>query len=134
LETSAGETPVSNDHYIDSGDLVRIVGDRVLFLGRKNRSINVGVNKVMPEAVEAVLLQHDAVVAARVYGKPSTLTGSLVAADIELKPGHTLANERHSILAACHNALERWQVPALLHVVESIAIGPGGKVARSSNA
>ena len=134
LEPSAGETPVSNDRYIDSGDLVRIVGDRVLFLGRKNRSINVGGNKVMPETVEAVLLQHDAVVAARVYGKPSALTGSLVAADIELKPGHTLANERHSILAACHNVLERWQVPALLHVVESIVIGPGGKVVRSSNA
>ncbi|MFV3076222.1 AMP-binding protein [Niveispirillum fermenti] len=66
----------------ETGDLVEIVGDRVLFRGRNDLVINVGGAKVNPALVEARLLSLTGVSDAVAYGIPSPITGYLVAADI----------------------------------------------------
>ena len=65
-----------------TGDLVEIVGDRVMFRGRKSEVINVGGVKVHPLPVEDRITGLDTVALARVFGRPNKLTGAIVAAEI----------------------------------------------------
>jgi acyl-CoA synthetase (AMP-forming)/AMP-acid ligase II len=120
--------------YFDTGDLVELRGDRVFFLGRASGAINVGGNKVMPEVVESVLMQHPAVLAAKVYAKPSSVVGNLVSADVSLQPQPTAPDEqalRAELLDACRSQLAKWQVPATIKFVGDIALGANGKISRS---
>jgi acyl-CoA synthetase (AMP-forming)/AMP-acid ligase II len=118
------------DRLIDSGDLVRIEGDRVLFRGRASGAINVGGNKVSPEEIEAVLVEHEAVVSARVHGRPSSMMGNLVAADLELRSGADPTEVRTQILSLCRERLPRWQWPAVIRFVDRLEPGAAGKVSR----
>jgi acyl-coenzyme A synthetase/AMP-(fatty) acid ligase len=125
----------SEDGFVDSGDMVRIVGERVMFLGRSSGSINVGGRKVMPETVEAVLLQHPAVAAAKVYAKRSSVMGNLVAADVCVRsdaaaPTDT-ADLRADLQTSCRRRLANWEVPAVIRFVDNIDICTNGKVRRS---
>ena len=52
------EGNVSINNWVDTGDNVKIIGDRVIFLGRESGSINVGGNKIHPEYLENVILDH----------------------------------------------------------------------------
>lgn len=72
----------AEDDWQDTGDLVEIVGDRILFRGRNDLVVNVGGAKVNPALVEARLLSLAGVNDAVAYGIPSPITGSLLAADI----------------------------------------------------
>ena len=65
-----------------TGDLVEIVGRRVLFRGRQSEVINVGGVKVHPLPVEERIPPLTASRVARVFGRPSKLTGAIVAAEI----------------------------------------------------
>ncbi|NJN63395.1 MAG: acyl--CoA ligase [Acidobacteria bacterium] len=73
-------SPFEGD-WVRTGDLVQVKGERVVFLGREDTMLNVGGNKVSPEAVEDVLLSVG-VSDAHVYGIPNPITGKLVAADV----------------------------------------------------
>lgn len=75
-----------------TGDLVEIVGDRVLFRGRDSEVINVGGVKVHPLPIEERILALPDVAAARVYGRPSKLTGAIVAVDIVPAGGVAVAD------------------------------------------
>lgn len=116
---------------IDTGDLVEVTDDRVFFLGRASGVINVGGAKVHPEAVEGVLMEHEAVVAAHVYARPNPITGSIVAADIVADPA---VEDREaavpSILAHARARLSRAEAPVVLRVVDRIEMTPAGKLAR----
>ena len=68
-------TAASSTAWRPTGDLVEIVGTRVLFRGRQSEIINVGGVKVHPLPVEERILALSGVDAARVYGRPSKLTG-----------------------------------------------------------
>jgi acyl-CoA synthetase (AMP-forming)/AMP-acid ligase II len=121
----------SADGFVDTGDAVRIEGDRCLFAGREHGCINVGGNKVYPEEVEQVLIQHEGVRAARVFGQKNPVTGQIVAAEIvpageDLEP----AKLRQSLLAFSLSRMPRWQAPALIRFVPAIAVDASGKVSR----
>lgn len=120
--------------YIDTGDNVEVRDGRVYFLGRATGMINVGGNKLYPEEVERVLLEHPGVRLARVTGKKSPITGQLVAADIA--PSDSQADPaalKASVLAHCRARLEAWKTPALIRVVPDIDANSGGKVSRSTS-
>ena len=76
-----GDNP-SATAWRPTGDLVEIVGTRVLFRGRQSEIINVGGVKVHPLPVEERILALGSVEAARVFGRPSKLTGAIVAVQI----------------------------------------------------
>lgn len=126
-----GDAFGTQDGWIDTGDNVRVEADRVYFLGRVSGVINVGGNKVHPEEVERVLLQHPGVVAARVYAKCSPITGALVAAEVVLEPGPKDLKAAQAVLrrhAAAH--LEAHKVPALIAIVADIGFNATGKIVR----
>lgn len=113
--------------YLDTGDLVLLQGDRVLFLGRDSGVINVGGNKVSPEQIESFLRLIPGVIDARVSGRHSSMMGQLVAAELVIAPDRERSALRREILQQCRAGLERWQVPALLDFVDTLPETPAGK-------
>ena len=120
------------DGFVDTGDIVVRQGERYLFAGRREGVINVGGQKVYPEEVEAVIAQCPAVQAVRVYPRPSPITGAIPAAELVLRPdGPPFDAVRDEVLRLCREALPPYKVPASVRQVDSIALAPSGKVARS---
>jgi len=109
---------------VDTGDVVEVVGDRVLFRGRADSMVNVGGVKIYPETVEAHLLASPWVQEARVTSKPNPITGAILVADIVLKP---LPGDHEAEIRAHIAQLPRAQRPASLRFVEAIATGATGK-------
>ena len=112
---------------VDTGDVVEVVEDRMLFRGRADGMVNVGGVKVFPETVEAHILASPWVQEVRVTSKPNPITGAILVADIVLKP---LPGDHEPEIRAHIAALPRAQRPASLRFVEAIETGATGKKAR----
>ncbi|HWD54679.1 MAG TPA: AMP-binding protein [Acidimicrobiales bacterium] len=114
-----------------TGDLVEIVGDRVMFRGRKSEVINVGGVKVHPLPVEDRITGLDSVALARVFGRPNKLTGAIVAAEIVPVGGvedADVENIRSQIKTAVADLPRAWQ-PRSVTFVDAIET-KGGKTIR----
>jgi acyl-coenzyme A synthetase/AMP-(fatty) acid ligase len=123
-----------DDGFVDTGDMVERRGDRYYFLGRRNGIINVGGLKVYPEEVEAAINRHPSVRMSRVRSRRSSITGSLVAADVVLKAeptaGGNPADFKREILQICRGSLAPHKVPATIQFVPTLEIAAAGKLAR----
>ncbi len=117
--------------FVDTGDMVERRGDRYVFVGRRGGIINVGGAKVHPEEVEAALNAHAAVGAARVFARPSPITGALVAAEVVLREGVAAGDElSRDILSQCRAALPAHKAPSFLRFVAELPVTDGGKLKR----
>lgn len=123
----------TEDGWIDTGDNVDVVGDRVYFLGRASGLLNIGGNKVHPEEIERILMEHPDVVLAKVYGRSSSIMGTIIQADVIL---NSSANDKISIgrelkefvrLRAADD-----MVPAIIRVVDELDITSTGKLGRGA--
>ncbi len=121
------------DAFVDTGDMVERRGDRYYFTGRREGVINVGGQKVFPEEVEAVINGHPAVRMARVWARPSPITGAVVAAEVVLwaDPAGGFAAIRDDIVAACRRVLPAYKVPASLRQVAALDVAASGKLVRA---
>jgi acyl-CoA synthetase (AMP-forming)/AMP-acid ligase II len=81
------EPPVDQDAWRPTGDLVEVVGDRLLFVGRTSEVINVGGVKVSPGAVERVVADVAGVQEVCAFGRPNAVTGQIVAVEVVLESG-----------------------------------------------
>jgi acyl-CoA synthetase (AMP-forming)/AMP-acid ligase II len=132
------DAPLSDaEGFVDTGDMVDLRGDRYYFLGRRSGMINVGGQKVYPEEVEALLNRHPAVHMSCVRPRRSSITGSLVVADVVLNPN--LDADRQSgelgvlkaeILRFCRETLPRHMIPTALNFVPALTVAATGKVVR----
>ncbi len=125
----------SNAEYkwIDSGDVVKVQGDRIHFLGRANGSINIGGNKVMPEEVEAVIKELTEVAFVQVRARKSTLLGSLVEAVIIPSLGCVVDDSfKKRVITHCRNKLESFKVPAFIVSSNDIQMTASGKLLRKN--
>jgi acyl-CoA synthetase (AMP-forming)/AMP-acid ligase II len=116
-----------------TGDLIEIVGTRVLFRGRQSEIINVGGVKVHPLPVEERILALGSVEAARVFGRPSKLTGSIVAVDIVPAGGTESADAdkiRRAVKDATADLPRAWQ-PRSVTLVDALETR-GGKTVRGT--
>jgi acyl-coenzyme A synthetase/AMP-(fatty) acid ligase len=122
----------SLDGWVNTGDVVEISDDRVIFQGRESGTINVGGNKVTPETVENALLSHGSVAIAHVYAKKNPFSGNVVAAEVVLRPNIAgLSEIKKSIFNHLHQTLESFQIPATIKFVDQIPLNSAGKVSRS---
>ena len=122
------------DGFVDTGDIVELRGDRYHFVGRVGGIMNVGGLKVHPEEVEAVINSHPSVQMSLVKARKNAFTGSVVVADIVLRPTLASRNEadlRSEILASCQTQLAKHKVPALLRFVERLDVAESGKLSRA---
>lgn len=113
--------------WVRTTDLARIDDDGFLWiLGRADQTIIRGGFKVQPDTVRAVLEQLPAVRAASVFGLPDDRLGEIPVALVELREGQSLtAAEVVDLIAP---SLARYEVPALLQVVEELPRTASGKV------
>jgi acyl-CoA synthetase (AMP-forming)/AMP-acid ligase II len=121
--------------FIDTGDMVEQRGERYYFVGRKGGIINIGGLKVHPEEIEAVINRHPQVRMSLVRPRQSPITGSIVVADVVLKPEAEGPAARQGalkddILKLCREALPRHKVPAAISFVPMLAVAATGKLAR----
>jgi acyl-CoA synthetase (AMP-forming)/AMP-acid ligase II len=117
---------------LPTGDLVEVRGDRAFFVGRRSDVINVGGNKVHPAEVERVLRAVPGLGDVRVYARPSSIAGELVACDVVPAPGADPEGLRAAIARRCAAGLQGHQRPRWIRVVGEIAVSPSGKVLRRS--
>ena len=110
-----------------TGDLVHVVGDRVLFVGREGDLINVGGNKVRPLLVEKVVRSVDGVADCRVFAKSSSIAGQLVACEIVLTENANEAQVKQAISRACQENLQSFECPPIFANDDSASTLGGGK-------
>jgi acyl-coenzyme A synthetase/AMP-(fatty) acid ligase len=122
---------VDSAGFIDTRDLVEQREQRYYFVGRKDGMINIGGVKVYPEEIEAVINAHPAVEMSLVKARRSSITGSLIRAEIVCKPPaaptETLAGE---IIEFCRLHLPPSKVPVSLRFADQLAVEASGKLRR----
>ena len=121
--------PVSEGDWHATGDLAELTPRGSLrILGRREALINVGGEKIVPERVEALLLEQPAVCEARVFARPNPLTGQAVVAEVVYAdapdPMALLTALRQSARA---KGLSLAHVPTRLLAVDSLPITSSGK-------
>jgi acyl-coenzyme A synthetase/AMP-(fatty) acid ligase len=133
---------VSDDGYVDTGDMVELIEGRYYFRGRMGGVINVGGLKVYPEEVESVLNADPRVRMSLVRARRNPITGAIVVADVVLVDEVILADTAASgasdtadhlkseLLDACRRALAAHKVPALLRFVPALEFTAAGKLVR----
>lgn len=110
-----------------SGDLARVEADgRVTLLGRSERLINSGGEKVYPGEVEAAILSHPDVLDVLVVPAAHPRFGQEVAALVCLRDGSTLSLE--GLRRHCHGNLARFKLPRRLAVAAELPRTPAGKL------
>lgn len=122
-------TPATDDGWFPTGDLVRVCSDRVVFCGRRDAIINVGGMKVFPEDVESFLLGLPGIVESKVRAKANPISGQVLIAEIVVAAGADPEATRQSALQTCRTKLPRHQVPAVIRVVDFIAVNQSWKKA-----
>ena len=122
---------VTDDGWFRTGDLVEVRGQRVYFSGRASDMINVGGNKVHPIEVERALRMLDEVAEVRVYSQGSSLAGELVACDV-VAADKSLDPKliRTRIMEHCNQALDRYQRPRIVRVLDELDLSDAGKLKR----
>jgi acyl-CoA synthetase (AMP-forming)/AMP-acid ligase II len=121
-DASHDPSDASGADWKQTGDLVEIVGDRVIFRGRQSEVINVGGVKVHPLPVEERITALDSVAMARVFGRPNKLTGAIVAVEIVPTGGAAGAEVdkiRFEVKAAVEDLPRAWH-PRSITFVDSI--------------
>jgi acyl-CoA synthetase (AMP-forming)/AMP-acid ligase II len=123
--------PSTEDGWIRTGDMVRVEGDRVLFMGRSDTRINVGGYKVCVEEVERALLAVEGIADARVVGVPNPLTGQALRADVLYARGADPEEVRLRAIRDLKASLESYKVPRLFRTMDAPDLAPSGKKART---
>jgi len=121
---------VIKDGWFHTGDLVRLDEDGYLEFIEKTSSIIVpsGGVKILPAAVEEVLLRHPAVAEAACVGVADEYKGQIPTAFIVLKKG--LIATPDEIRDFCRQSLSEYKVPKQIKFVDSLPRTGSGQIDR----
>jgi acyl-coenzyme A synthetase/AMP-(fatty) acid ligase len=115
------------DGWVRTTDLGRLDSDGFLWVtGRADGAINRGGFKIMPEAVEAALVEHPAVRAAGVIGLPDPRLGQVPVAVVETSARVTA----EELMTWLRERLLAYQVPVRIEIVHELPLTPSMKVSR----
>lgn len=122
---------VLRDGWLRSGDLGRFDADGYLFITGRLKDVIVrgGVN-LSPRAIESTLERHPAVEACCVVGEPHADFGEVPVAFVQPRAGAApAAGELEALVAG---RLSRANVPARIHLVDTLPENAVGKVDRAA--
>jgi long-chain acyl-CoA synthetase len=121
---------VLHDGWLHTGDLGRLDGDGYLYVvDRKKDLIIRGGFNVFPRDVEEALMEHPAVAAAGVVGRPDDVHGEEVVAFVELRSNEVSTEE---LVAFCKERIGGYKYPREVHVISSLPLTPVGKIDRKA--
>ena len=117
------------DGWLYTGDLGRLDDDGYIYVvDRKKDLIIRGGFNVFPRDVEEALLEHPAVAAAGVVGRPDEIHGEEVVAFVELRAGQEV--DADALIGFCKERIGGYKYPREVHLVPSLPLTPVGKVDR----
>ena len=117
--------------WLHTGDIGRLDSDGFLWiLDRKKDLIIRGGFNVFPRDVEEALLEHPAVGAAAVVGKPDTRLGEEVVAFVSLRPDRTATSDELIEFAKTRCGAHKY--PREVHIVDAVPLTAVGKVDRKA--
>jgi len=117
------------DGWLHTGDLGHLDDDGYLYIvDRKKDLIIRGGFNVFPRDVEEALLEHPAIAAAGVVGRPDKAHGEEVVAFVELRSGQEA--DPDDLVAFAKGRIGGYKYPRVVHVVPSMPLTPVGKVDR----
>jgi long-chain acyl-CoA synthetase len=121
---------VLKDGWFHTGDLVRLDEDGYLEFIEKTSSIIVpsGGVKILPEAVEAILLRHPAVAQTACVGVLDDFKGQITTAFIVFKDGQSATPD--AIRDFCRQSLSEYKVPKQIRLVDSLPRTESGQIDR----
>jgi acyl-CoA synthetase (AMP-forming)/AMP-acid ligase II len=125
-----GDPPIDPDAWRATGDLVEIVGDRIMFRGRKSEIINVGGVKVHPLPIEERVSAVPGVEMVRAFGRPNPISGAILALEIVASPGADKDDVDERIRKACADFSPAEQ-PRSIRFVETMST-VGNKMSRGT--
>lgn len=116
------------DGYFRTGDVGYLDADGYLYItDRLKDMIIAGGSNIYPAEIEAVLVEHPAIIDAAVIGVPSDEYGEQPLAFCEARPGA----DAESVLAFCRERLARYKLPRDVIFVEELPRNPTGKVTKA---
>ena len=121
---------VLRDGWFHTGDLVRLDEDGYLEFIEKTSSIIVpsGGVKILPAAVEEVLLKHPAIAETACVGVLDDYKGQIPTAFIVLREGQSVSVEE--IRDFCRQSLSEYKVPKQIKFVDSLPRTESGQIDR----
>jgi long-chain acyl-CoA synthetase len=121
---------ILRDGWFHTGDLVRLDEDGYLEFIEKMSSIIVpsGGVKILPEAVEGVLLRHPAVAEAACVGVLDDYKGQIPTAFLVLKEGQSASVDE--IRDFCRRSLSEYKVPKQIKFIDSLPRTGSGQIDR----
>jgi len=117
------------DGWLPTGDLGSVDVDGFLtIVGRTKEIINRGGEKISPYEVEQALLCHPAVWQAAAFAVPHPRLGEIVGAAVVLRAdaGQTSTE----LIDFIYDRLAPFKMPRQIHIVDSLPVGPTGKISR----
>lgn len=112
-----------------TGDLVEVMGDRVLFRGRRDHTIMVAGRTVSPAKIETALRIVAGVADIKVYGVPSSVTGTVLVADVVIHPDAEPEHIEAELRARARAIFRPEETPRRFHIVSVLATTHTGKAA-----
>jgi acyl-CoA synthetase (AMP-forming)/AMP-acid ligase II/thioesterase domain-containing protein/acyl carrier protein len=129
LDDVEGEPTGLLDGWLATGDLGSVDERGLLtIVGRTKEIINRGGEKIAPYDVEKALLAHPAVREAAAFAVPHARLGENVGAAVVLHPGTSAAST--DLIDFAYERLAPFQRPRHVHIVDSLPLGPTGKISR----
>ena len=117
------------DGWLATGDLGSVDEDGLLtIVGRTKEIINRGGEKIAPYDVERALLGHPAVREAAAFAVPHPRLGENVGAAVVLHPGAKATSTE--LIDFVYDRLAPFQRPRHVRIVDSLPVGPTGKISR----
>jgi len=121
----------TRDGWLRTGDIGRRDADGYIFIvdRRKDMFISGGEN-VYPIEIEAVLVEHEAVLDAAVIGVPDARWGEVGRAYVVVKEGCEPSQD--DLAAHCSARLARYKLPKEFRLVEALPRTASGKVQKNA--
>ncbi len=124
-----GQFPVDGDWY-NTHDLVEEYEGKLHFLSRKSDLINVGGYKVNPLEVEEAISQVPGVLDCIVKGKPNSVLGNILIAEIVKVETFEERDVKQAILTELKQKMQAFKIPRMFKFVEEIEHTRSGKKVR----
>jgi acyl-coenzyme A synthetase/AMP-(fatty) acid ligase len=117
--------------YYRTGDIVEWVDESrrlFRFCNRKNELVNVGGYKINPQEIEEIISQIEGVEQVLVFGKPNSVLGNILCADIKSLQPNCLTDI--AIRQHLTSKLPDYKIPRRIRFVESFELTRTGKIKR----
>ena len=110
--------------WYDTNDVVEFVNDKQFrFVSRSNGYLNTGGFRISPTEIEDRIQKIEGVIDVHVYGKPNSILGSIICADVI---GEGISSKTLKLILK-QQSVEKQLIPQIIRIVDSFEYVSNGK-------